>query len=65
MSMPSMSPSSPMAAWSEGGAGRVSPRSAMSRRREDDGMDHRDPLFAAAFHNTLTCALAPFLGGLR
>lgn len=31
----------------------------------DNGMNHLDPLFAAAPHNTLTRALAPFLAGLR
>ena len=31
----------------------------------DDGMNHLDPLFAAASHNTLTRTLAPFLAGLR
>ncbi len=31
----------------------------------DDGMNHLDPLFAAARHNTLTHTLAPFLTGLR
>ncbi|WP_254401569.1 alpha/beta hydrolase [Streptomyces sp. AC555_RSS877] len=31
----------------------------------DDGMNHLDPLFAAARHNTLTHTLTPFLTGLR
>ncbi|KOU76227.1 Tat pathway signal sequence domain protein [Streptomyces sp. MMG1533] len=35
------------------------------RYEADDGMNHLDPLFAAARHNTLTHTLAPFLTGLR
>ena len=31
----------------------------------DNGMNHLDPLFAAAPHNTVTRTLAPFLTGLR
>ncbi|MCD9878726.1 alpha/beta fold hydrolase [Streptomyces guryensis] len=31
----------------------------------DNGMNHLDPLFAAAPHNPLTRTLAPFLAGLR
>ncbi|MGP4048211.1 alpha/beta hydrolase [Streptomyces sp. 2A115] len=31
----------------------------------DNGMNHLDPLFAAAPHNTLTRTLTPFLAGLR
>lgn len=35
------------------------------RYETDKGMNHLDPLFAAARHNTLTHTLAPFLTGLR
>ncbi|MDQ1042580.1 alpha/beta fold hydrolase [Streptomyces sp. V4I2] len=35
------------------------------RYETDEGMNHLDPLFAAARHNTLTHTLAPFLAGLR
>ncbi|MFE9442098.1 alpha/beta hydrolase [Streptomyces sp. NPDC006602] len=35
------------------------------RYETDAGMNHLDPLFAAARHNTLTHTLAPFLTGLR